>query len=128
VGTYKRAGGSVRRPSPLSAETVHIDPSSRTGGQLSRKIEGTQETTKADKPHTYALRLTGAGGARATVEITNKEAGSGTDMTIDIDYRLPTGLFSGIAEKLLGGRVERDLRHSTDNFKELCEASVPARV
>jgi hypothetical protein len=38
------------------------------------------------------------------------------------------GLFAGIAERLLGGRVERDLRHSLENFKELAEARVPAHA
>jgi uncharacterized membrane protein len=95
---------------------------------MGRKIEGFQETTKADRPKTYALMLSGAGGARATVEITTTEAGGGTDMTVDVDYDLPMGLFAGIAERLLGGRVERDLRHSLENFKELAEARVPAHA
>jgi hypothetical protein len=38
------------------------------------------------------------------------------------------GLFAGVAEKLLGGSVERDSRHSMENFKALCEATVPAHV
>ena len=93
-----------------------------------RKIEGTQETTKADKPHAYALKVSGAGGAKATLGITFTEARGGTDATIEIDYELPMGLFAGVAEKLLGGSIERDLRHSQENFKALCEATVPAHV
>jgi len=88
---------------------------------LGRKIEGTQETTKADKPHAYALKVSGAGGAKATLGITFTEARGGTDATIEIDYELPMGLFAGVAEKLLGGSIERDLRHSQENFKALCE-------
>jgi uncharacterized membrane protein len=93
-----------------------------------RRIEGTQETTKADKPHSYALKFSGAGGVKGTVDITNTEARGGTDGTIDVDYDLPMGLFAGVAEKLLGGFLERDLRHSMENFKALCEATVPAHV
>ena len=93
-----------------------------------RKIEGTQETTKADKPHAYALKVSGAGGAKATLGITFTEARGGTDATIEIDYELPMGMFAGVAEKLLGGSIERDLRHSQENFKALCEATVPAHV
>jgi uncharacterized membrane protein len=93
-----------------------------------RKLEGTQETTKADKPNAYALKLAGAGGAKGTMEQTLTEAGGGTETTVDIEYDLPMGLFAGVAEKLLGGSIERDLRHGMENFKALCEATVPAHV
>lgn len=93
-----------------------------------RRIEGSQQTTKADKPHAFSLTLSGAGGAKGVVDQTFSEASGGTDTTIDVEYELPLGLFAGVAEKLLGGSVERDLRHSMENFKALCEASVPARV
>jgi len=95
---------------------------------MGRKIEGTAETTKADKPHAFAQKLTGAGGAKASVSVTYAEAGGGTDITVELDYDLPMGMFAGIAEKLLGGSIERDLRHSMENFKALCEATVPAHV
>jgi len=82
-----------------------------------RKIEGSQETTKAEKPHAFALKLIGAGGAKATVNGTYTEAGGGTDASVDLEYDLPMGLFAGVAEKLLGGSIERDLRHSMENFR-----------
>ncbi len=94
---------------------------------LGRKIETSQETTKADKPTAYAVRGTSAGGAKATLDQTFSEAGGGTDTTVDFEYELPMGLLAGVAEKLLGGSIERDLRHSMENFKALCEA-VPAHV
>ena len=72
--------------------------------------------------------MSGAGGAKATLEQTFTEAGGGTDTTVEVEYDLPMGLFAGVAEKLLGGSVERDLRHSMENFKALCEATVPAHV
>ena len=95
---------------------------------MGRKIEGSAETTKADKPHAFAQKLVGAGGAKATVSVTYAEAGGGTDTTIELDYDLPMGMFAGIAEKLLGGSIERDVRHSMENFKAMCEATVPAHV
>jgi uncharacterized membrane protein len=93
-----------------------------------RKIEGSQETTKADKPHAYAMKATGAGGVKGTLDQTFTEAGGGTDTTVDVEYDLPMGLFAGVAEKLLGGSIERDLRHSMENFKALCESTIPAHV
>ena len=93
-----------------------------------RRIEGSQETTKADKPHAFALKLTGAGGAKGTVDITFTEARGGTDANLELEYDLPMGMFAGVAEKLLGGSIERDLRHSMENFKALCESTIPAHV
>jgi len=93
-----------------------------------RKIEGSQETTKADKPRAFTLKLVGAGGAKATVNGTYAEARGGTDATVELEYDLPMGMFAGVAEKLLGGSIERDLRHSMENFKALCESTIPARV
>jgi uncharacterized membrane protein len=98
------------------------------GRVMGRNIAGSSETTKADKPHAFAQKFTGAGGAKGTVSITYVEARGGTDATVELDYELPMGLFGGIAEKLLGGSIERDLRHSMENFKALCEAAVPAPV
>ncbi len=93
-----------------------------------RKIEGTQESTRADKPHTFALKLSGAGGIKATATITFTEAGGGTDMTWEGEYDLPMGVFGGVAEKLLGGSIEKDLRHEIENLKALCESTVPAHI
>jgi uncharacterized membrane protein len=98
------------------------------GRIMGRNIEGSAETTKADKPHAFAQKFTGAGGAKGSISIMYAEAGRGTDATVELDYDLPMGLFAGIAEKLLGGSIERDLRHSMENFKALCEATVPAHV
>lgn len=93
-----------------------------------RRIEGSQETTMTDKPRAFTLKLMGAGGAKATVNGTYAEARGGTDATVELDYELPMGMFAGVAEKLLGGSIERDLRHSMENFKALCESTVPAHA
>jgi ligand-binding SRPBCC domain-containing protein len=81
-----------------------------------RRIEGSEETTKADQPHTYELTLSGPGGARATLHQTFTEARGGTDTVADVDYELPMRLFAGVADRLLHGSVERDLRHSLESF------------
>jgi uncharacterized membrane protein len=113
-------------PGPLDGVGARVTTVVRVFG---RKIEGSQETTKVDKPRAYTLELVGAGGAKATVNGTYAEAeGGGTDATVDLEYDLPMGLFAGVAQKLLGGSIERDFRHSMENFKALCEATVPARV
>jgi carbon monoxide dehydrogenase subunit G len=93
-----------------------------------RKLEGIQETTRADRPHTFVLKLSDAGGVKATADFTFTEARGGTDMTEDLVGELPMGMFAGIAEKLLRGTIERTLRHGMENFKELCESTTPAHV
>jgi uncharacterized membrane protein len=93
-----------------------------------RRIEGSQETTMPDKPRAFTLKLVGASGAKATVNGTYSEARGGTDATVELEYDLPMGMFAGVAEKLLGGSIERDLRHSMENFKALCESTIPAHV
>ena len=95
---------------------------------MGRKLEAHSETTRAERPHRLDQKFSGAGGVKASITTTFTEAGGGTDIAIDFDYDFPMGFFGGIAEKLLGGSIERDVRHSMDNFKELCEATVPARV
>jgi uncharacterized membrane protein len=88
-----------------------------------RKIEGSQETTRADKPHAFALKLSGAGGLKATADFTFTEARGGTDMTDELEYDLPLGLFGGVVEKLLRGSIERSVRHEMETFKALCEST-----
>jgi uncharacterized membrane protein len=47
---------------------------------------------------------------------------------LSLAYELPMGMFAGVVGKLLGGSIERDLRHSMENFKALCESTIPAHV
>ena len=51
------------------------------------------------------------------------------DYVIDIEYELPPGIIGQIADRLFVERaVERDLRHSIENFTALVEAEVPQLV
>lgn len=46
-----------------------------------------------------------------------------------MDYELPGGFFGDIADRLFMERqIERDVKHSNENFKALCEAKVPAHA
>jgi uncharacterized membrane protein len=96
---------------------------------MGRKVDGTFETTTADRPRLFEQKAKLPGGGDATLTVTFVEASGGTDLTVTLDYvMLSGGLFSGIAEKLLSGSIERDIHHSNANFKALCEASVPAHA
>jgi uncharacterized membrane protein len=46
-------------------------------------------------------------------------------MSIEVDYELPGGFVGGVADKLFVERaIERDIKHSLENFKAICEADV----
>ena len=49
---------------------------------------------------------------------------TGDHVQFELDYELPGGFISGPLERLVGPSVERDIRHSGENFKALSEALV----
>ena len=96
---------------------------------MGRKLEATFEVTRAEKPRLVEQKGTVPGGGHATATQTLEMADGGTDLTFTMDYELPGGFVGGMADKLFMERaLERDIRHSNDNFKALCEAEakVPA--
>ena len=92
---------------------------------MGRRLETQWETTKVEPLKVFEEKAKATGGGHATVLTTFAEAGAGTDLSVELDYSLPGGMFSGVLEKLAAGSVERDLRHSNENFKALCEAVAP---
>ncbi|HSO29960.1 MAG TPA: SRPBCC family protein [Candidatus Sulfomarinibacteraceae bacterium] len=95
---------------------------------MGRELTGTTTTTKVDKPRLLEQKIGLPGGGHATLAITLTEVGGGTDQTITIDYEMPGGLFAGVAEKLLAGSIQRSVRASNENFKALCEATIPVHA
>ena len=88
-----------------------------------RTLEGQAETTKAEKPRVIEQRLTAPGGGKGTTMFRFEPALGGTDVNMTFDYELPGGFFGDMADKLFMERaIERDLRHSNENLKALCEA------
>jgi uncharacterized membrane protein len=96
---------------------------------MGRTLEATFEVTRAEKPRLIEQKGTIPGGGHGTSLQTAEPAGGGTDVTFTMDYSLPGGFVGGMADKLYMERaLERDIRHSNENFKALCEAEakVPA--
>ena len=90
-----------------------------------RRLEGRWEVSKVEKPRLLELTGTAPGGGRATATNRFEPAGAGTDVTIEVDYDLPGGFVGGMADKLFVERaIDRDVKHSVENFKEICEAGV----
>ena len=94
-----------------------------------RKLETRWEVTKVEKPKFIEQAATSERGGHATSKTTFEAAGGGTDITIEVDYELPGGFVGGMADKLFVERaIERDVKHSMENFKAICEVeeAVPA--
>ena len=90
-----------------------------------RRLEGRWEVSKVEKPRLLEITGTVPGGGRATATNRFEPAGAGTDVTIEVDYDLPGGFVGGMADKLFVERsIDRDVKHSVENFKEICEAEV----
>ena len=94
----------------------------KLGGRL---LEGRWEVSRVESPRLIEFTGTAPGGGRATATNRFEAAGSGTDVTIEIEYELPGGFLGGMADKLFVERaIERDVKHSVENFKAICEAEV----
>ncbi|MGH2380337.1 MAG: SRPBCC family protein [Candidatus Limnocylindria bacterium] len=90
-----------------------------------RRVEGRWEVSKVEKPGLLEITGTAPGGGRATATNRFEPAGAGTDVTIEIDYDLPGGFVGGMADKLFVERaIDRDVKHSVENFKAICETEV----
>ena len=94
-----------------------------------RMYEGRWEVTRVEKPRVLEMAGTVPGGGTATLIHHFAAAAGGTDCTVDMDYELPGGVLGGLANKLfVEGAIERDVRHSMENFKALVEAERPVHA
>ena len=90
-----------------------------------RRLETRWEVSKVETPRLLEQTATSPAGGQATSTTTFEPAGGGTDITIEIDYELPGGFAGGMADKLFVERaIERDIKHSIENFKAICEVEV----
>jgi uncharacterized membrane protein len=96
---------------------------------LGRRMEGWAEVVEVDRPRYLKISGTGFEGGMLNYSQRFAPAGSGTDLEFEAEYELPAGLLGHIADKLFVEKaVERDLRHSMENFKALVETSTPVLV
>ena len=87
-----------------------------------RPIEGEWEVTRAEPNRLLELRGTAPGGGRALNRVTFTPTDGGTDVAVEFEYELPGGFLGQFANRLFVERaVQRDVRHSGENFKALCE-------
>ena len=96
---------------------------------LGQTMEGWGEIVEIDPPkliHTSGTSTQG-GNLEYVLRLTPIE--KGTEVVLEVDYELPAGIFGKVADKLFIERaVERDLRHSLENFRAFIEAKEPVLV
>lgn len=96
---------------------------------LGRHMEGWGEIVEVDPPRLLKIAGKGLEGGTVTTTYRSSPAGTGTDFEFEGEYELPAGFLGQIADKLFVERaVERDLRHSIENFKAIVEAKAPVLV
>ena len=96
---------------------------------LNRKMDGWAEIAEIAPPRLIKLTGRGTEGGTITAVYRFTPAGQATDVEAEIDYELPAGPFGQVLDRLFVERaVERDLRHSMENFKALVEVRQPVPV
>jgi len=99
-----------------------------TGQLLGRKFDGTTEIVEIDKPRLLKLTATGRQGGFVKTTYKLTPAALGTDVVVEIDYELPSAILTLFDKLFVEKSVERELRHSLENFKALVELKTPALV
>jgi len=97
---------------------------------LGRKIEARAKVTKAESPRFLEEKghMPGTGEYTATTVLESTPDG-GTAVTFTMDYTMGASFIAGLADRFLFERsIERDIRHSNENLKELIEAETPVAV
>jgi uncharacterized membrane protein len=91
---------------------------------LGRRIESWDEIVEAERPRLWKY-ASGTEGMKSVGTFRLTPAGQGTDVAIEGDYDLPAGFLGEIADRLFVEKaMERQMRHSLENFKALVEAKV----
>jgi uncharacterized membrane protein len=92
---------------------------------MGRRFEATSEVTKVEPGKLIEQHGSVVGGGPAASSFRVEPVSGGTDVTVELDYQLPGGLIGDVADKLFMERaIERQIRHSNENFKALAEAKV----
>ena len=96
---------------------------------LGRTMEGWGEIVEVDPPKLLKTTGTSTQGGKLEYVLRLTPLAKGTEVLLEVDYELPASIFGKIADKLFIERaVERDLRHSLENFKAFIEAKEPVLV
>jgi uncharacterized membrane protein len=92
---------------------------------LGRTMEGWAEIVEIERPRLIKLTGTSTQGGSLTTTYRFVPVDTGTNIEILAEYELP-GMFGAVADKLFVQKaIERDVRHSLENFKAFVEVKTP---
>ena len=92
-----------------------------------RTIEGVWEVTKAEPNRLLEVSGTAPGGGRVVSSIKLTADAGATDVSVQFEYELPASFLGHFANRLFVERaLWRGIRHSSENFKALCEETETA--
>jgi uncharacterized membrane protein len=96
---------------------------------LGRAMEGWGEIVEVEAPRYLKFKSTGPDGGSNTTAYRFTPEGNGTEAEVELEYELPAGIVGQIADRLFVERaVERDMRHSIENFKALLLVREPVHA
>ncbi|HET9084247.1 MAG TPA: SRPBCC family protein [Candidatus Limnocylindrales bacterium] len=92
---------------------------------LGRTMEGWAKIVEIERPRLVRMTGTSTQGGSLTTTYRFTPVGTGSDIEILAEYELP-GMFGQVADKLFVQKaIERDVRHSLENFKAFVEVKTP---
>ena len=97
---------------------------------VGRPLDITWKTERVEPPRFFESTATTPLGGSGRQRVEFQPEGSGTRVTIDLEYEIAPGILGNVLDKLFAERaIERDVKHSGENFKALVEqeARIPVR-
>jgi uncharacterized membrane protein len=96
---------------------------------LGQTRDGWDEVVEYEPPRLMKTVGRRSDGTEVTITYSATPSGTGTDLHVEMDYELPAGILAKIADKLFIERaIERDVKHSIENFQAIVEQPVPVLV
>lgn len=94
---------------------------------VGRTLETRWRVEEVDPGRRAVYSATAPGGGNVRLVVSYEPDATGTNVSVEVDYELPMGLLGAAVDKLFAERaIERDIKHSGENFKALVESE--ARV
>jgi uncharacterized membrane protein len=88
-----------------------------------RELEVRWTITRVDRSRSIELTGTTTRGGHALTTQRYEPVPGGTNVEVEVDYELPGGFAGDVADRLFIERaMDRQIRHSNENFKALAEA------
>ena len=96
---------------------------------LGQTRDGWDEVVEYEPPRLMKTVGRRSDGTEVTITYRATPSGTGTDLQVEMDYELPAGILAKIADRLFIERaIDRDVRHSLENFQAIVEQPAPALV